>query len=233
MKYQLIFSSFLLFLVTACGSNENASVASEEMAEAITNEVQPVAKEKETRNDATTSSSEAEETEKIILGIRKEFSRIETLINNNQVVKKEITYSCPDDPQEGSFIFYFSGDTLLRATQSFVMGDHYGQESSYYFQNGQLIFGFHQSSVWNFAGQDDQGNTTTRDDINVQRDYFYEGEVVKQLFKDYAMLSGQKSKRESEVPNQTTGKGVDNILEGSKILNLSTQEVLTCEILNE
>jgi hypothetical protein len=228
MRNQSMICCILLFLVSACGNHENTS--SDTAAEAATTEIKSATKDKEVIKESSTQTAD---TETITLQIRKEFGRVETLINGNQVIKKEISYSCPDDPQDGGFIFYFNGDTLLKANHSFVMGDHYGQESSYYFQNGALIFGFHQSSVWSFGGQDDQGNTTTKDDINIQRDYFFQGKLVKQLFKDYAIFSDQKAKKESEIPNQKTGKGVGYTLAGNTTLNVSTKENLTCEMLNE
>lgn len=230
MRVQSIIFFILLFLVSACDNNQNTSDTTEAEVEAKTTETQPTAIEKEVVKESTKQISDVE---KIILEIRKEFGRIEKMVNSNQVIKKDLNYSCPDDHQEGGFIFYFSGDTLLKANHSFVMGDHYGQESSYYFQNGELIFGFHQSSVWNFAGQNEQGNTTTKDDINVQRDYIYQGKVVKQLFKDYTILSDTKSKKENEIPNQETGEGVGYTLAENTILTVSTQENLSCGILNE
>lgn len=230
MRVQSIIFFILLFLVSACVNNQNTSNTIEAEVEAKTTEIQPTAIEKEVVKESTKPISDVE---KITLGIRKEFGRIETLVNGNQLIKRELNYSCADDHQDGGFIFYFNGDTLLKANHSFVMGDHYGQESSYYFQNGELIFGFHQSSVWNFAGQNEQGNTTTKDDINVQRDYFYQGKVVKQLFKDYTILSDTKRKKENEIPNQEKGEGVGSTLAGNTILTVSTEENLSCEILND
>lgn len=230
MTNQSILFCLSLFLVTACSTNENTTTSTEAAAEAVTTEIQSTTKDKEVIKEVTTQTAD---TEKIILEIREEFGRIEKLITKNQAIKKEISYSCPDDPQGGGFIFYFNGDTLLRANHSFVMGDHYGQESSYYFNNGKLIFGFHQSSVWNFDGQDAQGNTKTKDDINVQRDYFHQGQIVKQLYKDYSIFSNKKGKQESEIPNQKTGKGVEYTLAGNTILDISTKENITCEMLNE
>ncbi len=227
MKNQLIHFLLLLFIFSACGDNSSSS-SSAEMAEAATIDSQPTTKVEKVEKEPVKQKGDVENN---ILEIRKEFGRIEDLIKNKQVVKKEVEYSCPDDPQGGNFIFYFSEDNLIKATHSLFMGDHYGQESSYYFKDRELIFGFHQSSVWNFAGTDDDGNTMTKDDINVQRDYFYKGEIVKQLFKDYSLISGKDVKKENEVPNQTTGKGVDNILAGEKILSISIQDVINCEML--
>ena len=226
MTNQSILFCLSLFLVTACSTNENTTTSAEAAAEAATTEIQPTVKDQEVIKESTAPVAD---TEKVIVEIRKEFGRIEALLSDDQVLKKELSYSCPDDPQDGGFVFYFKGDTLLKANHNFVMGDHYGQESSYYFQNGALVFGFHQSSVWNFDGQDDQGNATTKDDVNVQRDYFYQGEMVKQLFKDYTISSGKQDKQESEVPNLATGNGVESTLAGSIILNISTKEKLTCE----
>lgn len=171
--------------------------------------------------------------EEAVTDIRKSFVKIESLEKEKQLQIKKLDFSCPDDPQDGSLSFYFHGDTLMKAVQSFVMGDHYGGTYAYYFNNDELIFGYHQSSVWTFAEPREDGTPTTKDDINVQRDYFYKGKLIKQLFKDYTFYSDKESIKESDIPNKKTGKGVSNTLKGEKLLEFSKLEKLTCEIMSE
>ena len=216
----------------SCGSNEN-SVATEEASTASDDQTQSLEKSKTTEKETTTQVEKAKDPEAITIQIRNEYARIEALDSKGQLRNKKLDYDCPDDPQGGSFVFQFHGDTLLKVNHNLYMGDHYGQESNYYFQEGELIFGFHRSNVWYFAGtEDENGTPNSKDDISIQRDYFFEGQLVKQLFKDYTNYSNKKGKLENEIPNKKTGKGVGATLAGNKILDFSTKEEVNCDLLN-
>jgi hypothetical protein len=160
--------------------------------------------------------------------IKQEYARIEQLVTTNNTSLKELEFECPEDPQGGSFKFHFNNDSLLKATYSFYMGDHFGGESTYYFQNDQLFFAFHQNSTWNFAASDTD-EPATRDDINEQRDYYYQGKLVNRLFKEYTHFSNKKKTPSNKVPNKTIGTPLDYTYEASKVLELATKDVLTCE----
>ena len=232
MTNSSILYSLMFFILMSCGSNENNS-ASKEGTEASVDPIQSIEKKQTTEKEATTQVVKTKDPETITMQIRKEYARIEALVGKGELRNKKLDYECPDDPQGGNFVFQFRGDTLLKVNHSFYMGDHYGQKSSYYFQGGELIFGFHRSNIWNFAGtDDDKGTPNSKDDISIQRDYFFEGQLVKQLFKDYTNYSNKKEKLENEIPNKKTGKGVGATIGGNQILAFSTEEELNCDLLN-
>lgn len=232
MKYQYVIYSLMIFFFMACGSNENNSEATK-TAPAPTKEQAPPPKViEEEKQEPKSESNQADDLPTITEKIRGEFSRIEMLLNQGSLTKKTKEYDCPDDPEGGTFAFFYDGNTLVKVDHSFYMGDHFGQESSYYFKDGVLIFGFHRSSVWTFAGSENaSGTPNTKDEMHIQRDYFHKGKIVKQLFKDYTNYSNQKEKMENEVPNQTSGEGVNRTMEGQQLIDYSNKDKLTCEMI--
>lgn len=229
----------LLFYCTACETNQKTQATGEEAMEdsaepATREEVAPVAENKAPLEVAQKNKISGENLEEITQQIRKEYARIEKLVADNDLTVKKIAYQCPDDPEGGEFNFYFQERELLKATQSFYMGDHFGGESAYYFQKDQLFFAFHQNSSWTFAGanSDNPDEPVTRDDFKEQRDYFYQGKLINQLFKEYSQFSNQEKVSSNKIPNKSTGEDISNTFAAHQILDFSTKETLTCEMLN-
>lgn len=229
-----LFLFTLLFYSMACQNNSNTEAS---IGEAMADSATPL--NEETAIEPATSAAEASqeskiqgaELEAIIRQIRKEYARIEKLIAEEQLEQKELAYECPDEPHGGTFTFYFQEGELLKATQSFYMGDHFGGESSYYFQAEQLFFAFHQNGSWSFAGSDSE-EPITRDDFKEQRDYYYQGKLVNQLFKSYSQFSNQEIIPSNQIPNKSTGEDISNKFIAAQIKNFAKQQTVTCEMLN-
>lgn len=232
MKNQYIIYSLLLFFFIACNTNDNNSNSAKVPSDMMTEQSPPKKVINEEKNEPIKEPAPSNDLQTITLKIKSEFSRIETLLSQGKLTKKVKEYNCPDDPEGGMLAFFYDGNILVKADHSFYMGDHFGQESSYYLKDGILIFGFHRSSVWTFAGtQDANGNPNTKDEMHIQRDYYYEGKIVKQLFKDYTNYSNKKEKMESEIPNQAKGEGVYMTIEAEQLIHYSNQDKLTCEMM--
>ncbi len=234
MKNQYVFYCLVLFFLVACSSNENSSNSSDAASPESTEQSPSEKIVNKEKKEPISEPTPTDDLETITLKIREEFSRIETLLGQRKLTQNVKEYNCPDDPEGGTFTFFYDGNTLVKADHNFYMGDHFGQESSYYFKDGDLIFGFHRSSSWTFTGPEKaDGTPNTKDDIHIQRDYFNEGKIVKQLFKDYTNYSNKKEKIEREIPNKTIGEGVYKTLDGKLVMEFSNKDKLTCEMMSE
>lgn len=241
MKNQSLLFCFILFVFVSCDSSGNERVKKNEsdISDAPTKIENSEKKEieKVLESDIFTTENEAsnekkpEDLQSITLQIRSEFTRIESLLNQGKLTPKIKEINCSDEPVGGNLTFFYDGNTIVKVDHNFHMGDHFGQESSYYFKDGKLIFGFHRSGTWSFTGEeDDKGDSITKDDMKVQRDYFNDGKIVKQLFKDYTNFSNKKGKIESEVPNKSIGEGVEFTLAGKVIFDLAEKDKIGCEL---
>lgn len=244
MKSQSLLLCFILFVFVSCNSSGNERIEKNETntsdgpTKIENSEKKEI--EKVLESDIFTTENEASNEKKpddlqsITLQIRSEFTRIESLLSQGKLTPKIKEINCIDEPVGGNLAFFYDGNTLVKADHNFHMGDHFGQESSYYFKDGEVIFGFHRSGAWSFTGEEDKdGNAITKDEMKVQRDYFYEGKIVKQLFKDFTNYSNKKELLESEVPNKSIGEGVGFTLTGKRIIDLSKKEKLGCDLFSE
>ncbi|MFK8007682.1 MAG: hypothetical protein AB8H03_14990 [Saprospiraceae bacterium] len=234
MKNQYILYCLMLLFLVACSSNDNNPDSSTADSTDTTEQSPPEKIIDEEKKEPLSEPTPTDDLETITLKTREEFSRIETLLGQGKLTQKVKEYNCPDDPEGGMFTFFYDGNILVKVDHNFYSGDHYGQESSYYFKDGDLIFGFHRSSSWTFAASEKaDGTPNTKDDIHIQRDYFNEGKIVKQLFKDYTNYSNKKEKIEREIPNKTIGEGVYKTLDGKQVLQFSSKDKLTCKMMSE
>ncbi|MBB4077865.1 hypothetical protein GGR28_000466 [Lewinella aquimaris] len=219
MIKQLLSAAALTIFLVAC-DNTPGSEDSGEMVDAS-----PVTEDANVPDPDVTTNTESE-----IAFVRKRFDRVQEMEAAGTLRCDTLSYNCDEESGGGSFTFCYVADDLVRASHEFYLGDHGGGSETYYFDEEDLYFAHLTQSSWRFASPPDQDDGTyTVDEVNEERRYFYNGNMIDRLYKDYQVESWKESPDPSTLPNTQTGTGVSAQVSGDQMLEIARSREFDCD----
>ncbi len=135
--------------------------------------------------------------------IKKEYTRLHTLLETNKLTSKGFTYNCNEEPA-GEVTFYSEKDGIKVIRHSYTEHSHFSATEQYFIRNGEPFFIFREETVWNFDGGTPE-KPVTKDDITETRIYILNGKPIRCLEKKYSIRSDGSEKPD---PSEIAGKEV-------------------------
>jgi hypothetical protein len=205
------FTSLLLFtLLLSCGAEQSKeSTAAVSPENSTTTEEAPVDAAARTIPRATPSADLAKEEASGLVSkendqiatIRANYARIQQQIEGAALKEDIKTFECKNDPGGGELIRYYDGKDLV--AMSLNQGsEHSWEVKTVYFVKNEPFFVFEEKGYWQFGGPLNEDAPNTIDNIQETRYYLNEGEVIRQLVKDYEIKSWEKETESAKIPNE-------------------------------
>lgn len=166
--------------------------------------------------------------------VLKRYRRIEDMDGLGMLRCDSLGYACASDPAGGSFRLCFLDDELVRATHDYTRGDHGGGSETYYYDGGTLFLAELSASSWAFTGElhtDEDGREVPgiEESVHEERRYYYAGNLIDRGYKDYRLRSWEDAPDPATLPDQRTGRGVDDGIGSDVVLQVARRGRHECE----
>lgn len=198
---------FLIVTLFSCGGDNNQTSSTDDLTQ--TQEASASIKEEKVLpipspsiEAMPTESVKNGSTKEAIAEIRAAYARLQALLEAGTLRKDTKAFGCEGDLMEGELIRYYEEEELVLIQHS-QGSEHSWEIKQVYLKNAVPFFVLEEEAYWTFGGPLNQdGTANTIDYVTENRYYFQEGELIRQLTKQFENHSWEQLPEGNEVPNK-------------------------------
>jgi hypothetical protein len=138
-------------------------------------------------------SLHAQDTEELIKDIRTKYAKINEMVRDGAMKKSVMNKKVDDEVSEITWYEGGNGNRLIE--QRWDDGSHGGFVNQFYVWENELFFIFGDSGYWQFDGEDEDGESLTKDYVDEERCYFNKSESIRCLKKSYEFRNKEEMKK--------------------------------------